>query len=132
MAGALAGRIAAVNLSRLRHLEEAERLADPAGTAGETGAPALPANAAASAPCGTHLMEQRRVLLDRQLEAEGQYLERLRKLQTAEVQALEAVRAYDDFLVEQLFWLPTGARTRLADLAKLSRRLASCSYRVLG
>lgn len=123
MAGALAGRIAAVNLSRLRHLEEAERLADPAGTAGETGAPALPADAAASRALWHDLMEQRRVLLDRQLEAEGQYLERLRKLQTAEVQALEAVRAYDDFLVEQLFWLPTGARTRLADLAKLPEEL---------
>jgi potassium efflux system protein len=56
---------------------------------------------------------------DKLLEAEGKHLERLRELRATEARVLEAARAYDAFLREQLFWLPTGPKSRLADLAKL-------------
>ena len=122
----LARQIATLNLSRLRHLEEAERLdaemATGAGTAGAASPPGLLRD----------LIEQRRSLLDKLIEAEGGVLERLRKLQTTEARMLEAAHAYDDFLTERLFWLPTGAKTGLAHLARLpeeARRLFSADRR---
>lgn len=51
------------------------------------------------------------------------HLQRLRTLQASETLLLAAVRAYDAFLREQLFWVPTGTRTRLTDLAKLPEEL---------
>ncbi len=118
-ASALERQIATVTLSRLRHLEEAERLADPAWADPGWVAGSQDADAAASHDLGRDLREQRRSLLDQQLEAEGRYLERLRKLQTAEARMLKSAHAYDDFLSEQLFWLPTGVKTHPGDLAKL-------------
>jgi len=98
--------IAALNLSGLLHKEELERLA---GRNGPAAGPDL----------GNVLSEQRRLLLGTLLEAEGKRLQRLRELRTTEARMLEAARAYDSFLREQLFWLPTGPKSRLADLAKL-------------
>jgi small-conductance mechanosensitive channel len=106
-------QIGAVSLSRLRHLEEAERLAAE---------PTTPSQAVGGPPADDALLDllaQRRGLLERQLEAEAQHLERLRRLRASQAQMLEAARAYDDFLSKQLFWLPTGAATRLAALANL-------------
>jgi potassium efflux system protein len=116
-ASALEREIAAVTLSRLRHLEEAERLADLA-SANPDAATSAPA-ADAARDLRRDLQEQRRALLDRQLEAEGRYLERLGKLHTAQAQMLEAARADDAYLREHLFWLPTAGKTRPSDLAKL-------------
>jgi potassium efflux system protein len=121
-------QIAAVNLSRLRHLEEAERLADPAKAdpsrpAAKAAASSRDADAAAPRDMRRDLLEQRRDLLARQLEAEEQHLQQLRKLQASESLLLAAVRAYDVFLREQLFWVPTGTMTRLTDLAKLPEEL---------
>ncbi len=117
-AGALEQQIAAVTLSRLRHLEDVERLTDPTMTG-----PDLTAGAAAGDSTSTrmrhNLLEQRLSLINKQLEGEDRLLERLRKLQAAEAEMLGAVRAYDAFLTEQLFWLPTGAQTDVTDLAKL-------------
>ena len=122
-ASALDRQIAAVTLSRLRHLEEAERLADPLPAATESAAwepstGALPAGAAAAPELRRELLEQRRSLLERQLDAEGIYLERLRKLRGAEARLMAFARADDAFLSEQLFWLPTGVRAHPGDLAK--------------
>jgi len=112
-ATALERQIAAVNLSRLRHLEEAERLAAESPR-GPTGAGIPPADARLH-----DLTAERRGLLDRLVEAEARYLERLRKLAASQGEMLNAARAYDKFLSEHLFWLPTGARTQLGDLARL-------------
>jgi potassium-dependent mechanosensitive channel len=126
-ARALKRQIAAINLTHLRHLEEAERLTGPAVDREQGAAPlagrALAGDASAAGAMWDDLMKQRRGLLGRQLEAEDRYLERLHKLQTTEERMLEAARNYDLFLTEQLFWLPTGARTRLTDIAKLPAEL---------
>jgi potassium efflux system protein len=123
-ASELEREIAAITLSRLRHLEEAERLADPVLaatdlTAQAPGTGSLAADVVAARDMRRDLLEQRRGLIDRQLDAEGRYLERLRKLQTAEARMLEATHAYDAYLREQLFWLPTGVKTHPSDLARL-------------
>jgi potassium-dependent mechanosensitive channel len=118
-------QIAAVNLSRVRHLEEAEGLADQASVLPPSAAPVGDATSvdAAAGALWRELLEQRRGLLERQVETEGRYLERLNALQDAEARMLEGARAYAAFLTEQLFWLPTGARTRVTDLAGLPAEL---------
>ncbi len=122
--------IAAVNVSRLRHLDEADRVADLDQAVAELAAK-LTADREPHLDDRLHdLVEQRRGLLAKQLEAEEQYLEGLAKLQTVEGQLLEAARAYDDFLKANLFWLRTGAKTHLADVGNLpeeARRLFSPS-----
>jgi potassium efflux system protein len=118
-------QVAAVNLARLRHLQERQRLADSA-IAGQSAAGSPPPAAsqagesAAARDLKGELTGQRAALLDRLLAAEGKHLERLRRLRTADTQVLDAARGYDAFLREQLFWLPTGPENRLADLAHLS------------
>jgi potassium efflux system protein len=125
---ALDRQIAAVTLSRLRLQEEAERLADPVtvaaeSAAGQPGAGSRPAVAAAAPDLRRELLEQRRSLLERQLDAETVYLERLRKLRSTEARLMESARAEGAFLNEQLFWLPTGAKTHPGDLAKLPEEM---------
>ncbi len=122
--------IAAVNVSRLRHLDEAERVADLDQAVAELAAK-LPADREPHLRGRLRdLVEQRGGLLAKQLEAEEKYLEGLAKLQNVEGQLLEAARAYDDFLKANLFWLRTGAKTHLADVGNLleeARRLFSPS-----
>ncbi len=124
--------IAAITLDQLRHLEEVEVLADAEqATARLLGGYPLPDSLAGRGLLG-ELVAQRQDLLRQQLEAEGQHLERLRKLQTTEAQMLEVARAYDAFLAEHLFWLRTGPETHLADLAALPeevRQLLSPAHR---
>jgi len=118
-------QIAAASLSQLRHLEEAEQLAAEATTltwaVGPQAEDALPS-----------LLAQRRGLLERKLAAEGQSLERLRRLQTAKTELLAVAQAYDAFLTKQIFWLPTGPKTQLAafaDLPQEAGRLLSPEHR---
>ncbi len=115
----LAQKIAEVNVQRLRSLDEAARVAS---------GPAAVAALAAELPAGQTdslhdtlqaLVEQRRTLLDQQLESEAIYLDRLRKLHTAENEMREAARSYDSFLEKHLFWLGTQSRTQPGDVLRL-------------
>ena len=132
-AEALEGQIAAVNLSRLRHLDEAARVADLDRAVAEVAA-GLPAELFAKLSAGQApevraklhaLVGQRQRLLSEQLEAEGYYLDRLRRLQDAVGKMLAAANAYDDFLRKNLFWLSTGAETHLEDLSTLPSEVRS-------
>jgi potassium efflux system protein len=126
-ADALEQQIAAVNLSRLRHLDEATSIADSDRAVAKLAAqlsPKLPTGQAPEVRDKLRaLVEQRQGLLGEQLETEGHYLDRLRRLQTAEGRMLAAAHAYDDFLKENLFWLGTGATTHLEDVAALPREV---------
>lgn len=88
-------------------------------------ADAQPADAESVVQVNTRrdLSEQRNDLLDRLLDAEDQLLKRLHKLQAAEAQMLDAARTYDAFMSEQLFRMPTGTRSRAADLLELPNEL---------
>ncbi|MFB1485719.1 MULTISPECIES: mechanosensitive ion channel domain-containing protein [unclassified Thiocapsa] len=116
---AIEQQIAAVNVSRLQHLDEATRIADPNRILSELAAK-LPAD---SEPQDLDtlrtLIVGRQVLLAKQLEAEGVQLEALQRLKVAASRMLDVARAYDYFLEEHLFWLGTGAKTRPADLVNL-------------
>jgi hypothetical protein len=73
-------------------------------------------------PCTTTLhalVGQRQALLSQQLESEAIYLDRLRKLHTAESEMREAARSYDSFLEKHLFWLGTQSRTQPDDVLRL-------------
>ena len=118
-AEALKGQIAAVNLSRLRRLDDAARVADLDRAVVELAAKLSAGQAPEVRAKLRALVEQRQGLLSKQLEAEGYYLDRLRRLHTAVDQMLAAAHAYDDFLTKNLFWLSTGTETRLEDLATL-------------
>jgi potassium efflux system protein len=119
----LKGQIAAVNLSRLRHLDDAARVADLDRAVVELAAK-LPAGQAPEVRAKLRaLVEQRQSLLSKQLEAEGYYLARLHRLQAAVGQMLAAAHTYDDFLKGNLFWLSTGAETHLEDFATLPRQV---------
>jgi potassium efflux system protein len=120
----LGQEIATVNLSLARHRQERERLADaapaaPSATGAQSPAASQAGQAAAPGDLEGELKGQHLALLDRLLAAEGQDLERLRALRSAQTQVLDAARGYDAFLREQLFWLPTGPENRLADLTTL-------------
>ncbi len=122
-ANAIEGQIAALNLSRLRHLDEVARIADLDRTVAEFEAKLPAAHAPDTRDKLRALVAQRQRLLSEQLEAQGYYLDRLRRLQAAEGQMLEAAHAYDDFLKGNLFWLDTGTKTHLEDLATLPREV---------
>jgi potassium efflux system protein len=109
----LGQQIAVVNLSRLRHQEAREQLADHA----------LAGRGGASQDIESQLTEQRRDLLGKLLEAEARHLECLRTLRTAQARMLEAARTYGAFLNEELFWLPTAPKRRLEELGKLPEEL---------
>ncbi|WP_296702226.1 mechanosensitive ion channel domain-containing protein [Thiocapsa sp. UBA6158] len=116
---ALEQQIAAVNVSRLQHLDEATRMADPNRTLDELAAKLSVDSTPQDLDTLRTLIVGRRVLLAKQLEAEGVQLEALQRLEVAESRMLDVARAYDYFLEEHLFWLGTGAKTRPADLANL-------------
>jgi len=65
------------------------------------------------------LVEQRQGLLNKAMEDDDFYLARLRELDTAESSLLAVVRAFDDFLSENLLWLGSVNPTRLEDLRRL-------------
>lgn len=116
---ALEQQIAAVNVSRLQHLDEATRIADPNRILSELAAK-LPAD---SEPQDLDtlrtLIVGRQVLLAKQLEAEGVQIEALQRLKVAASRMLDVARAYDYFLEKHLFWLGTEAKIRPAHLANL-------------
>jgi potassium efflux system protein len=119
----LAQKIAEVNVRRLRYLDEAARVANrPAAVAAL--AAGLPAEQAESLHDTLQaLIAQRQALLSQQLETEAMYLERLRKLRTAESDLLETARRYDSFLEKHLFWLGTQSGTQFADLDRLPQEV---------
>ncbi|RKT45345.1 mechanosensitive ion channel domain-containing protein [Thiocapsa rosea] len=116
---ALEQQIAAVNVSRLQHLDEATRIADPNRTLAELSAKLSADSKPQDLDTLRTLIVGRQVLLAKQLEAEGVQLDALQRLKAAEGRMLDVARAYDYFLEEHLFWLGTGAKTRPAELANL-------------
>jgi len=122
-ARALKEQVAAINVSRLRHQDEASGLSDLEHAVDELAAK-LAADPTPSLRAKLRdLLQQRQGLLAQQLETEAHYQTRLRKLQAAEGGMLQAARGYDAFLKQHLFWLATGERTRLADLANLPQEI---------
>jgi potassium efflux system protein len=121
---ALDRQIAEVNVSRLRHLDEATRIADPNRTLAELAAQLSADPRPQDLDTLRTLIVARQVLLDKQLEAEGVQLDALRRLRTAESRMLEVGRDYDYFLREHLFWVGTGGKTRPSDLANLQPEIA--------
>ncbi|HSO82105.1 mechanosensitive ion channel domain-containing protein [Thiocapsa sp.] len=121
---ALDRQIAEVNVSRLRHLDEATRIADPNRTLAELAAQLSADSRPQDLDTLRTLIVARQVLLDKQLEAEGVQLDALRSLRTAESRMLDVARDYDYFLREHLFWVGTGGKTRPADLANLQPEIA--------
>ena len=121
-------QLAEAGVRRLRHQAEARRIADL-----EQAVARLEVEFAAEITPQLRdklrdLLEQRQALLETVLEAEGFYLRELGALDAAERRLLHAAGAYDDFLIEHLFWLRSADPTRLQDLARLpdeARRLLS-------
>lgn len=123
---ALDQQIAAVNVSRLRHLDEASRLADL-----ERAVTDLSAGLSADHGPDMHnslrtLVIARQGLLAKQIEAEEAHLSTLRTLKASDTRMLEVARGYKHFLEEHLFWLDSTVRVPAQDVATLltdSRRL---------
>lgn len=121
----LAQRIAEVNVRRLRSLDEAARVANGPAAVAELAA-GLAAEQTASLDATLQaLVEQRQTLLGQQLESQAIYLDRLRKLHTAESEMREAARSYDSFLEKHLFWLGTQSRTQPDDVLRLPDEVRS-------
>jgi potassium-dependent mechanosensitive channel len=121
-------QIAAVNGSRVRHLDEATRIADLDRAVSELALELSPDHRPHDLDMLRNLLAERQALLAKQLEAEGAHLDALRSLKSAEGRMLEEARAYKNFIEEHLFWLGTEPGKRLADFAKLgpeAGRLAS-------
>lgn len=116
---ALRQQIAAVNVSRVRHHDEATRIADLDQAVSELAANLSSDQGPQQRELLRALVAERQALLAKQLEAEGEHLDALHRLQASEGRMLEAARAYNHFIEEHLFWLGTGARQRLADFGKL-------------
>jgi potassium efflux system protein len=118
---ALAEQIASVNVSRVRHLDEATRIADSDLTLAELRDKLASGYGQETLDMLRTLLAARQALLAKQVEAEGEQLNGLRRLKAAEGRMLEAARAYDYFLEEHLFWLGTGHKTRPGDFARLDQ-----------
>jgi len=111
--------IADINLRRLLLQEEAVRFVNTDLVVADL-ASRLPADQASQLDVTLReLIGQRQGLLEKLLEAEGFYLDRLRSLEAAETDMLNAARVYEDFMTEQLFWLATETRSTLADFGRL-------------
>ncbi len=112
-------QIAAVNGSRLRHLDEASRLADPERAETELAA-GLRADQGPDARNKLRaLVIARQGLLAKQIEAEEAHLNALQALKASDTQMLDVARGYKHFLEEHLFWLGSTASVAPRDLAQL-------------
>jgi len=111
--------IAATNVRRLQHRDEARRISDLDEATANLEVQLTGDNAPELRDKLRTLVETRQTLLQRTLEVDEFYLEELRDLRAAELKVLEVVTAYDEFLSEHLLWLRSADTTRLSDLLHL-------------
>ena len=111
--------IAATNVRRLQHRDEARRISDLEEATANLEVQLTGKTTPELRDKLSTLVETRQTLLHRTLEADEFYLAKLHDLKAAELNVLEVVTAYDDFLSEHLLWLRSAEPTRLADLRHL-------------
>ncbi len=112
-------RLAEAGVRQLRHQGEARRTAEVDRVVTELESRMAGEVTAQTRQTLRRLVEKRRALLEKALEADAVDLRRLRELQAAERQLLEAVGAYDDFLDAQLLWLRNTEPIHHRDLRRL-------------
>lgn len=114
-------QIAAVNVSRLRHLDEASRLADPERAVTELAAGLRADHQGPDVRNRLRdLVIARQGLLAKQIEAEEAHLNALQALKASDSQMLDVARGYKHFLEEHLFWLGSTASVPPWNLAQLA------------
>ncbi len=111
--------IAEVGVRRLRHGEEARRIADLEKTVAELEARVTVEKTPLLRAKLREWVEKRQALLEKALENDKFYLRQLLELDAAERKLLDVTGPYNDLLSEHLFWLRTSNRTHLEDLGNL-------------
>ncbi|MCG6860233.1 MAG: mechanosensitive ion channel [Chromatiaceae bacterium] len=116
-------KTAEVGVRRLRHQEEESRLGD----LDEYVAGILKEAATKDAPLLReqldNLAQNRKILLDKAINADEAYLRRLNELESAQRRLLKAIEDYDAFLDENLLWARSTSLFQLDSLDELSAEM---------